>query len=352
MTALNSELIIDGNVLRANITYIKNKLENKSKFMAVIKSDAYGHNLEDVVKDIDDLADGYGVVRIDEAKKIRSLSDKKILLMQGIYSNDEFLEAKKLNLDMVVHNQDQFQIIKKNNIYDDLWIKINTGMNRLGFEISDFMEIYNDHLINTKFTLMTHLAASNDRECISNKNQFKLFHDLSNKMHKDVVKSIANTGCIMNFPDQMHDWVRCGIGIYGGYFRDKNIKTAMTLRSPIVNLRKIKKNEGVGYDGRAVAQKDMLIATVYIGYADGLPAMIKDGTPVKINNEKASVFGKVSMDVTTVDVSHIPDCEIGDWCEFFSPNHSINNLTSSNNLISYDLMIRIKSRVKRIYKKL
>ena len=136
MTAINSELIIDGNVLRTNISYIKNKLENKSKFMAVIKSDAYGHKLEEVTGDIDDLTDGYGVVRIDEARKIRSLSNKKILLMQGIYSHDEFLEAKDLNLDMVVHNKDQFQIVKKNNTFDNLWLKINTGMNRLGFELS------------------------------------------------------------------------------------------------------------------------------------------------------------------------------------------------------------------------
>lgn len=350
MTAINSELIIDGNVLRANISYIKNKLENKSKFMAVIKSDAYGHNLEDVVRDIDDLADGYGVVRIDEARKIRSLSEKKILLMQGIYSNDEFLDAKNLNLDIVVHNQDQFQIVKENNIFDDLWFKINTGMNRLGFEINDFLEIYNKHLINKKFTLMTHLAASNDKECVSNANQFKLFNDLSNKMHKDVDKSIANTGCIMNFPDQMHDWVRCGIGIYGGYFKDSNIKTAMTLKSPIVNLRKIKKNEEVGYDGRAVAKKDMLIATVYIGYADGLPPMIKDGTPVRINNEKASIFGKVSMDVTTIDVTDIKDCSLGDWCEFFSEDLPISNIAKSNDLISYYLMTGVKSRVKKVYK--
>ena len=351
MTAINSELIIDGNVLRANISYIKNILENKSKFMAVIKSDAYGHTLEDVVGDIEDLADGYGVVRIDEARKIRSLSDKKILLMQGVYSNEEFLEAKDLNLDIVVHNQDQFQIVKENHIFDDLWVKINTGMNRLGFEISDFMQIYNEHLNNKKFTLMTHLAASNDKESISNKKQFKLFNDLSIQMHKDVDKSIANTGCIMNFPDQIHDWVRCGIGIYGGYLRNNNIKTAMTLRSPIINLRKIKKNEEVGYDGRALAKKDMLIATVYLGYADGLPAMIKDGTPVKINNQKASIFGKISMDVTTVDVTDINNCSVGDWCEFFSEDLPISNIATSNDLISYYLMTGVKSRVKKVYKR-
>ena len=108
--------------------------------------------------------------------------------MQGIYSNDEFLEAMDLNLDIVVHNQDQFQIVKENNIFNNLWLKINTGMNRLGFEINDFMKIYNEFLSNKKFTLMTHLAASNEKNAISNQNQFKLFADLSRKMHEDVDK--------------------------------------------------------------------------------------------------------------------------------------------------------------------
>ena len=294
MTSINSELIIDGKILRKNISYIKDKLKDKSKFMAVIKSDAYGHHLENVVKDIDDLADGYGVVRMNEAKKIRNLSDKKILLMQGIYSKDELLEAKELNLDMVVHNSDQFQILKDNNFYNNLWLKINTGMNRLGFEIKEFLEIYDEHLHDKKFTLMTHLAASNDKDSLSNKNQFKLFDDLSKKMNKNVDLSIANTGCIMNFPEYTYDWVRCGIGIYGGYFKDQEIKTAMTLRSPIVNIKQIKKGERVGYDGRAEAQDNMSIATVYLGYADGLPLKIKDGTSVMINNQIAEVFGRVS----------------------------------------------------------
>ena len=135
MTLINSELIIDPNIFRENISYIKNKIPNSSKFLAVIKSDAYGHLLENIVSDIDDLVDGYGVVRSDEAKNIRKLSNKKILLMQGIYSQDEFLFAKDNNLDMVIHNNDQFKIIKNNNNYENLWIKVNTGMNRLGFEI-------------------------------------------------------------------------------------------------------------------------------------------------------------------------------------------------------------------------
>ena len=208
------------------------------------------------------------------------------------------------------------------------------------------------YLSDKKFTLMSHLSASNVPSDISNKTQFEHFDSLCQKLNPDILKSIANTGCVINFPDKSMDWVRVGIGIFGGYIGNNELQTAMTLRSPIINIRKINKGQRVGYDGRAEATQDMKIATVYCGYADGLPNHIKDGTKVFINNVGAEIFGKVSMDVTTVDVSHIPDCEIGDWCEFFSPNHSINNLASSNNLISYDLMIRIKSRVKRIYKKL
>ena len=351
MTSINSELIINSKILRKNISYIKNKLKKKSKFMAVIKSDAYGHDLENVAKDIDDLVEGYGVVRINEAKRIRSLSSKKILLMQGIYSQSEFSDAKEYGLDVVIHNNEQFKIVKKNKNFNNLWFKVNTGMNRLGFEIKEFMEIYDEFLFDKKFTLMTHLAASNDKKCDSNQEQFKLFKELSNKMNKDVEMSIANTGCIMNFPDETYDWVRCGIGIYGGYFKDKQIETAMTLRSPIVNLRPLKKGQKVGYDGRAIAKDDMLIASVYLGYADGLPLNIKDETEVMINNQVAKIFGRVSMDLTTIDVTNIKNCSIGDWCDFFSPTLPISNIAKSNNLISYYLMTGVKPRVKKIYKR-
>ena len=270
--------------------------------------------------------------------------------MQGVYSKEDLKESISNSLDLVIHNSHQFEIVKEDNHFKSLWFKINTGMNRLGFEEDEFMDIYNTNLSDKKFVLMSHLAASNVPDDPSNKIQFDRFDALSSKLHSDVHKSIANTGCIINFPEKSYDWVRVGIGIFGGYIGNNDLKTAMTLRSPIINVRNIKRGEKVGYDGRAEAMKDMKIATVYMGYADGLPNHIKDGTVVKINHKDAKIFGKVSMDVTTVDVTNIQDCKIGDWCEFFSPTHSINNLASSNGLISYDLMIRIKSRVKRYYK--
>ena len=352
MTRLTTELLIEPNIVRENITKLKSKINNSSNFMAIIKSDAYGHILSKIVNDIDDLVDGYGVVRLEEAIQIRKISKKKILLMQGLYSNEDLHEAISFSLDLVIHNNHQFKVIKENNYFNNLWFKINTGMNRLGFDEDEFMNIYNSYLTDKEFTLMSHLAASNVANEPSNKAQFDKFDNLYKKLHSNVAKSIANTGCIMNFPEKSYDWVRVGIGIFGGYIGNEELKTAMTLRSPIINIRDINKGEKVGYDGRAIAKKNMKIATVYMGYADGLPNHIKDGTTVRIKNQDANIFGKVSMDVATVDITNINNCKIGDWCEFFSPEHSINNLASSNDLISYDLMIRLKSRVKRYYKKI
>ena len=350
MTRLTTELLIEPNIVRENITKLKSKINNSSNFMAIIKSDAYGHILSNIVNDIDDLVDGYGVVRLEEAIQIRKISKKKILLMQGLYSNEDLHEAISYSLDLVIHNNHQFNVIKENNYFNNLWFKINTGMNRLGFDVDEFMNIYNSYLTDKEFTLMSHLAASNVANEPSNKAQFDKFDNLYKKLHSNVAKSIANTGCIMNFPEKSYDWVRVGIGIFGGYIGNEELKTAMTLRSPIINIRDINKGERVGYDGRAIAKKNMKIATVYMGYADGLPNHIKDGTTVRIKDQDANIFGKVSMDVATVDITNIKNCKIGDWCEFFSPEHSINNLASSNDLISYDLMIRLKSRVKRYYK--
>ena len=146
MTSINSELIIDPKIFRENISLLKNKLNNSSKFMAVIKSDAYGHHLEHIVKDIEDLSDGFGVVRIDEALKIRELSNKKILLMQGVYSKEDLDISIQNKFDLVVHNLDQFQILKEGNHYEGLWFKLNTGMNRLGFGIDEFLKIYEEYL--------------------------------------------------------------------------------------------------------------------------------------------------------------------------------------------------------------
>jgi len=142
MTTLSTQLEIDPSIVISNIEILKNKIKKSSNFMAIIKSDAYGHILPNIVADIDDHVDGYGVVRFKEAMELRKISNKKILLMQGVYSQEDFINSRKNNFDLVIHNDHQFNIVKDNKSYENLWFKVNTGMNRLGFEVIDFLEIY------------------------------------------------------------------------------------------------------------------------------------------------------------------------------------------------------------------
>ena len=179
MSRLTTELFIEPKIVRENIIQLKNKIDASSKFMAIIKSDAYGHILPNIVKDIDDLVDGYGVVRLEEAIELRKISNKKILLMQGVYSKEDLKESISNSLDLVIHNSHQFKIVKEDNYFKNLWFKINTGMNRLGFEEDEFMNIYNTNLSDKKFVLMSHLAASNVPDDPSNKIQFDRFDALS-----------------------------------------------------------------------------------------------------------------------------------------------------------------------------
>ena len=127
----SAELIIDIDVIRNNTIYLKSLLNPNTKFMAVLKANAYGHGLQKIVEGINDIVDGFGLVRIEEALNVRNFSNKTILLMQGLYNKEDLDLAIKNNFDSVIHNQDQLFILDNKKIH--IWIKVNTGMNRLGF---------------------------------------------------------------------------------------------------------------------------------------------------------------------------------------------------------------------------
>ena len=344
----SAELIIDIDVIRNNIIYLKSLLNPNTKFMAVLKANAYGHGLQKIVEGINDIVDGFGLVRIEEALIVRNFSNKTILLMQGLYNKEDLDLAIKNNFDSVIHNQDQLFILDNKKIH--IWIKVNTGMNRLGFSSKEFFKIYKGRLTSREFTLMSHLACSDNPSDELNNKQFDLFNDFAKSYQDTMPKSIANTGCILNFPQKNFDWVRSGIGLYGGFIGNDILKTAMTFRSQIIEIKDIIKGDRVGYNGRVTASHDMKIAIVYAGYADGFPQATFDNTKVSINNHSANIFGQVSMDLLSIDISNIPNCKIGDWCIFWEKNNSIKNLAAKNNLISYELMTRITPRVKVIFK--
>ncbi len=342
----NSELVIDYELVRNNIQVIKKNLPKDCKFMGIIKSNAYGHDLEKSAQALDGFVDGYGVVRLEEALKIRDISSKPILAMQGVYSSDAYDSLKQHEIWTVIHSVAQLPLAKQ---YQDeliFWIKLNTGMNRLGIgldEIDQFQSFFKEQNF-----LMTHLACADDPGDELNDAQFKNFNLAWKKISKKMNRSVLNSAGIFNFPNYSFDWVRSGIAIYGG-IDFPELTTAMTFRSQIISIQSLNANERIGYGGRIKTEKKSKIAIVYCGYADGFPQTAIDGTSVLVNGHLSNILGRVSMDLISIDVTHIPDCKIGDWCELWSPELSILENTQKNNLISYELMTKMSQRVKRQY---
>ncbi len=342
----NSELVIDYELVRNNIQAIKGILPTNCKIMGIIKSNAYGHDLEKSCQALDDFLDGYGVVRLEEALKIREKSLKPVLAMQGVYSSDAYNILKKNNIWSVVHSISQLPLAKQ--FQDDLlfWIKVNTGMNRLGIALDELDQFQS--LLKDSNVLMTHLACADNPKDKLNNIQFKNFDRAWNHLDNKMQRSVLNSAGVFNFPDQAYDWVRPGIAMYGG-IDFPGLKTAMTFRSQIISIQSLGKNERIGYGGRVETNKSCKIAIVYCGYADGFPQTAIDGTSVIVNSHQSKIIGRVSMDLISIDVTDIHDCKIGDWCEFWSPDLSIVNNAKKNNLISYELMTKMSSRVKRKY---
>ena len=342
----NSELVIDYELVRNNIQVIKSNLPSNCKIMGIIKSNAYGHDLDKAAQALDDAIDGYGVVRLEEALRIRQKSLKPILAMQGVYSSDAYDALKQNNIWSVVHSISQLPLAKQ--YQDDLlfWIKLNTGMNRLGIALNELDQFQS--LLKDSNVLMTHLACADNPEDELNDAQLKNFDQAWNKVANKMQRSVLNSAGVFNFPDQAYDWVRPGIAMYGG-ITFPGLKTSMTFRSQIISIQSLNKNERIGYGGRIKTNKPSKIAIVYCGYADGFPQIAIDGTSVMVNSHKSKIIGRVSMDLISIDVTEIPDCKIGDWCELWSPELSILENTEKNGLLSYELMTKMNQRVKRYY---
>ena len=346
MTTHSAELIVDSSKIISNIAHLKSLISSESKFMFIVKSNAYGHSLKEIVKNLESYVDAFGVVRMEEAILVRKATSKPILLMQGIYTEQELNIARENNIQVVIHKMSQFELIGKNDNELGLWVKINTGMNRLGLSQEELKVVYENGIISSDSVLMTHMACADNPDDLMNEIQVNNFEKAFNLVERKTKRSISNSACLINFPELSFDWIRSGIAAYGGEFKDLNLKTAMTFRAPIISIRNIRKGDRVGYGGRKKASKDMKIAIVYAGYADGIPQTTTDGTKVLVNDRQAEIFGRVSMDLVSIDVSNLPEVSENDLVSFWSEDLPINEFSNKNELISYELMTRISSRVK------
>jgi alanine racemase len=343
--------IVHPAALRHNLALAKAKVP-QSKVMAVIKANGYGHGLLRAAQGLQD-ADGFAVLGVEEGVALREAGyAQPILLLEGLFCADELPVASRHDLSIVVHCEEQLLMLEsvKDVHPTNVFIKLNTGMNRLGLPLTRFWAVH-DRLKASKMarsmTLMTHFSTADGVEGVSQ--QLSRFNSLTEEIR--LPKTLANSAALLRYPESHADWVRPGIMLYGATpFADQTaaelgLKPAMTLFSEIIAVQNLSAGDTVGYGSLYAADKSMRIGVVACGYADGYPRHAPTGTPVMINGKRTSILGRVSMDMLCVDLTYIPDAGIGAPVEMWGAQLSVDEVAEAAGTVGYELLCAVASRV-------
>ncbi|MEN9432546.1 MAG: hypothetical protein RLZZ422_135 [Pseudomonadota bacterium] len=348
---------IDLAALRHNYHYAKS-LAPHSKATAIIKANAYGHGAVVVARALCD-ADAFGVACIEEALELREAGIKQpIVLLEGVFTPDELVLAAQYQLMIAVHCREHLLWLEQAKLSNRLsvWLKIDTGMHRLGFSPeqvpSTFARLQACKQVKD-ITFMTHFARADELDSAATTLQIKQFNVATQGLSAPV--SIANSPATLGWPSTRLDWIRPGIMLYGASpFDDslevsKVLKPVMTLESALIAVRELKAGESIGYGARFTCSEPTRVGVVAMGYADGYPRHAVDGTPVVVKGIRTRIIGRVSMDMLTVDLTAIPDATIGDRVELWGKQVLANEVAAHSQTIAYTLFTGITRRVPLVY---
>ncbi len=350
-----SRVVIDKQALKHNLQRVR-ELAPNSKIMAIIKADAYGHGLVRVAQTLSD-ADAFGVACLEEAEQLRAAAIKNpIVLLEGPHKAIDLPRIVQLQLDVVIHNDLQLEILEQAKLNEPLqvWLKIDTGMHRLGFpvdKISDILErLSSCPNVNLAPKLMTHFATANEKDNPLTKQQLELFNKTSDGLKYE--KTIANSAAIINFPETHVDWIRPGLMLYGvspmkeDHASEQGLKSVMTLESEIISIQHLSKDDSVGYGATWRCPEDMPVGVVAAGYGDGFPRHAKSGTPILVNDVRCSLIGRASMDMLTVDLRNQPNAKIGDRVVLWGESLPIEEIAQYADTIPYELLCGVHKRLE------
>lgn len=363
---------IDLSALRHNFQVAKNYAPN-SKAIAVVKANAYGHGAVEIARALEPLTPAFGVACIEEALELRAAGmSKPILLMEGIFTADEVSLAAQHNFWLAVENQFQCDAILRAKLKTPLniWLKIDTGMHRLGVSPNSVVNVYRrlatSSNVQDKLVLMTHLACADEPNRTETLAQLSCFEQCfgsvvseAQRLNKTVDASIANSAGTLAWPQTHKTWIRPGYMLYGGsplahanntkHFPSLPLRAVMTLKTAVIALRTVTKGEAVGYGGRWQAPQTSVIATLALGYADGYPRSILPDTPVLVHGQRVPIVGNVSMDMITIDVTTIANVKIGDEVILWGKHLPVDEVARQAATIGYELIARMPLRVPRVY---
>lgn len=343
-----------------NLKVIKGKAP-QSKVIAMVKANAYGHGLRSVSSRLEKYVDMLGVASIDEALALRKVGIQiPIILAEGVFEPNELLVASTEGFHVVFHEEIQLQWLSNLScpLPIQAWLKVDTGMGRLGFSIENASQYY-DQLSKSRqiaqpIRIMSHMACADDAMNPLNQQQINAFQAFLQKVSQkgSSEASLCNSAGVFQFPECHYNFVRPGIALYGASpvlnktAEDLNLKPVMTLQTSLIATKVIKKGSPVGYGARYICPTDLLVGIVAFGYGDGYPRTTKDGAPILVNNTKCQLIGRVSMDMIAVDLSPCPTAKVGDPVILWGNDLPIEEVAKFTDNVSYDLLTGVQNRVK------
>ncbi|WP_166422783.1 alanine racemase [Paraglaciecola sp. 20A4] len=361
-------ITIDLDAIRQNFDYahtVGNTASgNNSQTLAVIKADAYGHGAVATARALANKANLLAVSSIEEAVILRQNHIRSpILLLEGCFCASELSVVDDLGLQIVIHSQEQIHDLLSAELSKpiNVWLKLDSGMHRLGVPLTDSLGVYQTLSNNqnvSSIVLMTHFATSDIPDHplgIQQLDNFKIAVAAISQSKVRIPTSLANSAAIMAIPDSHGTWNRPGIMLYGiSPFDQQNtlalpLVPAMQFCSKVIAIRNVNAGDPVGYGASWIANKPSIIATVAAGYGDGYPRTAKSGTPVLINGKIAPLAGRVSMDMLCVDVTHLDNVLVGAEVELWGKQLSVNEVAKWSDTLGYELVTRMPTRAKRIF---
>lgn len=346
--------------LSKNVDYLNQIINKEVEVLAVVKANAYGHGSVETTKALIGLGvDSFAVATLKEASELIDAKIQCYILILGSISESEILEAVNKNIVFTIYDLSQLNFI--NNLKEGVisfHLKVDTGMNRLGIDINQIDETIDIISNNSNLNLegvYTHFAESDKKESDFTKGQIREFHKIIEK-YKSSIKNIkffhmANSSGIIHYPDSHLNMVRPGILIYGlAKNPDDRLFPVMRLKSSIIKIRSINKGETVSYGRSFTAEKNMKIAVIPIGYADGLPRSLSNKGCVFHNGRRCRIVGTICMDLTMIDVTECADTKVGDEITIFDDSlHTANDIALAIKTIPYEIVCGISKRIKRVY---
>ena len=350
--------LLDANALRHNLQCAR-RCAPQARVMAIVKADAYGHGLEWAAQNLPD-ADAFGVASIEEGVELRrvaAVGPRPICLLEGFFAADELPLLVQHRLSPVIHHEPQVAALEAftGKAAFAVWIKLDTGMHRLGFPPDRFPQIL-QRLQNCasvkEIRVISHLANADNRFDTTTQAQIELFHEQT--AGKGLDASLANSAGVVAWPESHLQWVRPGIMLYGASPligarpAEFDLKPVMTLCSALIAINQRRRGDPIGYGGDWHCPQDMAVGTVAMGYGDGYPRHVPPGTPVLINGTRAALVGRVSMDLITVDLRAHANAKVGDPVVFWGNGLPVDEIAARAGTLSYELLCQVSPRVPRV----